>query len=153
MKQTLNIAILLSIFSIAFVACSKQAIVASGNTDKNFYHGNILGSPNSIIGPGNAILLRGNGTMREYANDYYSLGTSMTAKDTANAKIKIDGTYILSYNGDVNTITATWYQPNGSPALTYTLVGTIKGTTMTGTFSSAGTGIGSSSQFTFTSNP
>lgn len=150
MKQTLNFTIVLLIFSVAFVACSKKETPAPpATTGSNFYHGNILGSPTTIIGPGNAILLRNDGTMREYANDYYSIGTSMTAADTASAKIKIDGTYKTVVNGSVPTITATWIQPNGSPVLTYTLIGTINGHVMTGTFSSAGNGIGSSTQFKF----
>ncbi|MDB5158798.1 MAG: hypothetical protein JWR50_3505 [Mucilaginibacter sp.] len=136
-------------------SCSKKKTVAPdpNTTISNFYYGHILGSPNTIIGPGNAILLRTNGTMREYANDYYSLGTSMTAGDTASAKIKLDGTYLISIKGSVTTVTATWHQPNGSPALTYTLVGTLTGNNMTGTLTDEGTGIGTVAQFSFTNAP
>ena len=152
MKQTLNLIIVLLAFSITFVACSKKSKdVVPVTPGSNFYYGNILGSPNTIIGPGNAILLRANGTMREYANDYFSLGTTMTAKDTTNAKIKLDGTYTTSKNeSGTIIITANWYQPNGSPALTYTLVGAISGNTMSGTLTDVGTGIGTVAQFKFT---
>ncbi|MFT3825162.1 MAG: hypothetical protein QM731_14670 [Chitinophagaceae bacterium] len=140
---------------IILSSCSKKGTTTPTTTNSNFYHGNLLGSPSTIIGPGNAILLRSDGTMREYANDYYSPGTSMTASDTAGAKIKLDGTYTIKQgtDGSYTTITATWVQPNGSPVLTYTLTGTITGSNMTGTFSSAGTGISSSTQFTFTNTP
>jgi hypothetical protein len=143
MKQTINFAIALLTLSVAFVACSKKNGVtpAPAVSSSGFYSGNILGSPNTIVGPGNAILLRADGTMREYANDYYSMGTSMTARDTAAAKIKRDGTYKTVVQSSVTTITATWIQPNGSPVLTYTLTGNINGHAMTGTFSSAGNGI------------
>jgi hypothetical protein len=153
MKQTLNFTMALLTLSVAFVACSKKNKVTPNAGISGFYSGNILGSPATVVGPGNAILLRADGTMREYANDYYSLGTSITANDTAGAKIKIDGTYKTAYQGSVPTITATWIQPNGSPVLTYTLVGTINGHNMTGTFSSAGTGIGSSTTFKFSDLP
>lgn len=152
MKQIVNFIIVLLIFMAAFVACSKKDQSTQAVTS-NFYHGNILGSPSTIIGPGNAILLRDNGTMRDYYNDTYSLGTSMTASDTASAKWKLDGTYTTIYLHDTTVVTATWVQPNSSPILTYTLVGAIVGHNMTGTYSSAGTGIGSSTQFKFTNNP
>jgi hypothetical protein len=153
MKQTLNFTIALLTLSVAFVACSKKNAVTPNVGISGFYSGNILGSPTTVVGPGNAILLRADGTMREYANDYYSLGTSITARDTASAKIKLDGTYKIVYQGSVPTITATWIQPNGSPVLIYTLVGTINGHNMTGTFSPAGTGISSSTQFKFSDLP
>jgi len=153
MKQTLNFAFALLICAATMVSCSKKNAVTPAIGISGFYSGNILGSPTTIVGPGNAILLRPDGTMREYANDYYSLGTSITARDTASAKIKIDGTFKTVYQGSVPTITATWIQKNGSPVLTYTLVGTINGDNMTGTFSSAGTGIGSSTQFKFSDIP
>jgi len=148
--------LLLAIVLLGLLAsCSKKKTVAPDPTTtvSNFYYGHILGSPNTIIGPGNAILLRANGTMREYANDYYSLGTSMTAGDTASAKIKLDGTYFVTVTGSVSTVTATWHQPNSSPALTYTLVGTLTGNNMTGTLTDEGTGIGTVAQFLFTSTP
>jgi hypothetical protein len=155
MKKFKNIFRLLLIagISVAITSCSKKNAVTPAAGINGFYSGNILGSPTTIVGPGNAILLRPNGTMREYANDYYSLGTSISARDTASAKIKIDGTYKTVYQGSVPTVTATWVQTSGSPVLTYTLVGTINGHAMTGTFSSAGTGIGSSTQFRFSDLP
>lgn len=153
MKQTLNFVFTLLICAATLVSCSKKNAVTPTIGVSGFYSGNILGSPNTVVGPGNAILLRADGTMREYANDYFSLGTSMTARDTTGAKIKLDGTYKTVYQGSVPTVTATWVQTNGSPLLTYTLVGTIDGHNMTGTFSSAGTGIGSSTQFKFSDLP
>ncbi|MEO3403110.1 hypothetical protein AAFN85_04350 [Mucilaginibacter sp. CAU 1740] len=157
MKQILNLITIFFIAAIALSACSKKSsdtVKPTDNTGSVFYHGNIMGSPNTIVGPGNAILLRSNGTMREYANDYYSLGTSMAGKDTASAKIKLEGTYITKTDKNgLTTITATWRQTNGSPVLTYTLIGEQGNTTLNGTLTSAGTGIGTVAEFQFTKTP
>lgn len=141
------------IFAIAFAACSKKDKTKPGTTSSNFYHGNLLGSPSTIIGPSNAILLRDNGTMREYANDYYSTGTGMTAKDTASSKVKLDGTYTTTTHEGITTIAASWYRSDGSPALTYTLVGTVTGNKLDGALTAVGTGISTVTQFTFTNVP
>ncbi|TSJ43254.1 hypothetical protein FO440_03405 [Mucilaginibacter corticis] len=156
MKTIKNLLFILPIAALfVLTSCSKKkaiapAVIDTATTIGNFYYGSILGSPNTIIGPGNAILLRNNGTMREYANDYYSLGTSIAAKDTASAKIKIDGTYTVTKINGVTTITAIWYLTTGSPALTYTLVGAVAGHNLTGTITDVGTGISTTAQFSFT---
>ncbi len=137
------------LIAVASVSCKKSSNTPpAGITSATFYHGFIIGNPYSV-GPGNAVLLRNDLTMREYANDYYSAGTSMGASDTATAKIKIDGTYYFAVTGSVKSIVATWKSTSGT-ALTYTLTGTVMGSTITGTFASAGTGIGSTANFSFT---
>jgi hypothetical protein len=149
LRRMFNYPLLLILVSVFSTSCKKNNTPAPAGTS-NFWHGNILGSPSTFIGPGNAILLRNDGTMREYANDYYSAGTTMTASDTATANFKIDGTYTTTTSGSTTTVIATWIQAAGSPVLTYTLTGTIAGNSMTGHVVDAGTGIGTDAQFSFT---
>ncbi|MGC4101230.1 hypothetical protein [Ferruginibacter sp.] len=141
---------IIPVMALSMTACKKSSHTDTPAASSNFWHGYIGSS--SSTGPGNAILLRTDGTMREYANNYYSAGTTMTASDTASALIKLDGTYTTTTT--TNTIvTATWYQAASSPALTYTLTGTISGNTMTGTLKSVGTGISTVANFSFTNTP
>jgi hypothetical protein len=149
LKAIISYALLIIVPGILTVSCKKNSSANNVVTGSNFWHGYI--GTSSLAGPGNAILLRTDGTMREYANDYFSVGTLMGVSDTAGAKIKLDGSYIIT-SGSNTTVTATWYQPNGSPALTYTLTGIITGNTMAGTIKSAGTGISTVANFYFTNN-
>ena len=144
---------IITLLSLFYSSCKKssptvQAPAAGTNT---FWHGYVGAS--SSTGPGNAILLRGNGTMRQYANNYYAAGTMMGAGDTATATVKLDGTYTAAVSGSTTTITTTWYQPNGAPALTYTTTGVVTGNMMTGTIKSVGTGISSTANLWLTSAP
>ena len=124
-------------------ACKKASTTPKSNNSGNFWYGNIIGT-NNFLGPGNAILLRTDGTMRQYANDYYSAATTMGPSDTATAKIKVDGTYSKPTS---STITATWYYSAG--AITYTINGTISGTAMTGNIGGVAIGGTTSANFKY----
>ncbi|MGG9962087.1 hypothetical protein [Ferruginibacter sp. SUN106] len=150
LKNTLNHLLIIIVTGLSIVSCKKSSHTDTPANAGNFWHGYIGAS--SSQGPGNAILLRNDGTMRQYANNYYSAGTTMAASDTTSALIKLDGTYVTT-TGSSTIVTATWYQPNSSPALTYTLTGTVAGNAMTGTIKSAGTGISTVANFTFTNTP
>jgi len=150
LKNTFTLLLITTVISLSIFSCKKSNHTDTPATSSNFWHGYIGAS--SSQGPGNAILLRSNGTMRQYANNYYAAGTTMTASDTASALIKLDGTYAIT-TGSSTIVTATWYQPNGSPALTYTLTGTVNGSAMTGTIKSEGTGISTVVNFSFTNTP
>ena len=133
--------------SLLAYSCSKSSSKPKTTTTSNFWYGSIYGSGN-VIGPGNAILLRNDGTMREYANDYYSTATMMSAADTGGALIKIDGTYITkTANGEDSVITS-WYQPTGSA--NYHTQGSISGNTMTGNIVDTTNGGSTIATFKFT---
>jgi hypothetical protein len=132
------------------VGCTKKSSTTpKSTTSGNFWFGNIIGT-NNIVGPGNALLLRTDGTMREYANDYYSQGTTMGPSDTAIAKVKLDGTWYSTVNNGQTTINTTWYQPVG--ATTYATVGLVSGNSMTGSFDDVAAGGSTAATFKFTNS-
>jgi hypothetical protein len=152
MKSTITLAFAFIMITTATMSSCKKSTTDTGGGSSSgnvFWHGYISGS-GGVAGPGNAVLLRTDGTMREYANDYYSSGTTMGASDTGTAKTKIDGTYSISGSG---VVVASWVQTSGSPVLTYTLNTTISGNTMTGTIKSVGTGISSTANITLSNTP
>lgn len=131
-KYTLAIMIIsgLSIFS----SCSKKKTVTpTAATITGFWHGAIGSSPNQV---GIAILIRSNGTVREYDNDFFTTGTTMTAADTASAKFKLEGTYSTSPSTTGTTnIVITYYYSEPNLQHKYTNTGVITGTSsMTGTW-------------------
>ncbi|HVM88183.1 MAG TPA: hypothetical protein VMT76_08330 [Puia sp.] len=149
MKRKITVfSFLLLFFSGLWISsCKKNSSAPKTTNTSNFWYGNIYGT-NNFKGPGNAILLRNDGTMREYANDYYSAATTMGAGDTATAKIKIDGTYVsINTNGNY-TVYTTWYVT--SSATTYTTTGVISGNTMTGSFKDSAAGGTTVATFSFT---